>query len=305
VRRGGVTLWAWMASIAVHIIILAIFGVSKFSQSAHRSSHRPVPTADITQVKRLIEKAPVTVKPKVKKTFDHSDKKTAGKIFSESQIFNTAKSAAQSPSDKWDGLTGFLASQDSFSLANDTDLSYRIKFFGSWTDRRKICYLVDCSGSMRGIFSRVKKELKDSISSLQPDQYFNIIFFGDNRLFEFEKGRLVRATGKAKSAAHLFIDAARPIGQTNAWAAMERAVRIRDDFGKSPSVVYFLTDGFELTFEDTQSFAKKITKLLRRSAPSTVINTIGFWPQNDDRKMLQLIAEQSKGEFVYITDSDG
>jgi len=178
-----------------------------------------------------------------------------------------------------------------------------VEFFGSWTDQRKVCYLVDCSGSMQGMFGRVQRKLKDSIKGLQPDQYFYIIFFGGDRLFEFGDGELLRARRQAKSAAYDFIDSVRPAGQTNAIAALERAVQIRDSRGAGPSVVYFLTDGFELTTEDEQRFSQKISNLLKRFAPRPRINTIGFWSAGSDRKMLETMAKQSGGEFVFVEDS--
>ncbi len=156
---------------------------------------------------------------------------------------------------------------------------------------------------MQGVFGRVRRKLKESIGNLQQDQYFYIIFFGGGKLFEFGNGRLLRATQKAKLAAYEFIDLIGPAGQTNALAALERAVQIRDSRARSPSVVYFLTDGFELTTEDKQRFSQKIANLLKRFAPTTRINTIGFWPQSSDRQLLKVIARQSGGEFVFIEDS--
>ena len=45
-----------------------------------------------------------------------------------------------------------------------------------------------------------------------------------------------------------------------------------------------------------------IENLLKIFAPQARINTIGFWPQYDDRKLLEAIANQSSGELVLITD---
>jgi hypothetical protein len=87
-------------------------------------------------------------------------------------------------------------------------------------------------------------------------------------------------------------------------AALERALQIRDESGDAPSLVYFLTDGFELTSRNAQRLPQKMANLLRRFAPDTKINTIGFWPAEDDRKMLKIIAEQSGGEFVSVTDEN-
>jgi len=290
---------AWTASIGVHLIVLTAFGVVKFSQSETQNCRQPIPMAKVSQIKKLAEAKSIMPKPKVKRPVkSRLTKETAG-ILPMNRIFDTAKPGALNPVNlsKASGSVGGLS-------AGGVILPEGIEFFGSKTNKRKVCYVVDCSGSMQGIFSRVRKELAESIEDLQPDQYFYIIFFGGDRLFEFGKGRLVRATEQSKSAAFSFIETIQPAGRTNALAAMERAMRIRGSMGRSPSVVYFLTDGFELTTQDSQWFSQKIADLLRQFAPETKINTIGFWPQGNDRKMLEAIAEQSGGESVFITDID-
>ena len=78
----------------------------------------------------------------------------------------------------------------------------------------------------------------------------DIIFFGDDRLFEFGDGELLRATEDVKSSAREFISTIEPRGRTNALAAFERTAKIHDGLTGSSAVVYFLTDGFELTTED-------------------------------------------------------
>ncbi len=305
-RRGSVTFWAWMASIVVHLIVLTAFGAVKFSpcrQQAGANAQgkpRPTPMAKISRIKKLLQAAPIIPKPKIKKSAESRFARRTDKLLPTNRIFGALKPGSQNFGD----LAKPVHSRSVFSLPGSADLPHRIEFFGSRTEQRKVCYLVDCSGSMRGIFVQVRKKLKESIGNLQPDQYFYIIFFGGDRLFEFGNDKLLRATQKAKSAAYDFIDSIRPAGQTNALAALERAVQIRDGSGVAPSLVYFLTDGFELTTEDVQRFSQKIANLLKRFAPRTRINTIGFWPQSDDRKMLEAIAKQSGGEFVLITDGD-
>ncbi len=301
-RRGSVTFWAWTTSIAVHLIVLAAFGLVKFSRPKAQDKQHPAPVAKVSRIKKLTQAAPITPKPKIKKPLSATSRdrfvRKADRKLPTGRIFDSAKPRLQDLGD----LTKSVSSQGVFSLVSSADLPHRVEFFGSWTDQRKICYLVDCSGSMQGILGQVRRKLKESIQSLQPDQYFYIIFFGGDRLLEFGNGRPVRATEKAKSAAYDFIDSVHPAGQTNAMAAMERAVQIRDSRAQSPSVVYFLTDGFELTTEDVQKFSQKIADLLKRFAPTTRINTIGFWPASDDRKMLETIARQSGGEFVFVRD---
>lgn len=189
---------------------------------------------------------------------------------------------------------------DSTLLPASGEFPGRIEFFSSGGGQRRVCYLVDCSGSMQGIFAQVRENLKESISALQPDQYFYVIFFGDGKLYEVGEGKLLRATARAKTAAKDFIDSMSPAGKTNAAAALERVVKIQDGKGISPSMVYFLTDGFELTGEDTTAFPQRIANLLEKYAPEMKINTIAFLPQADDRIMLETIARQSGGEFVCI-----
>jgi hypothetical protein len=263
----------------------------------------PIPTATVSRVKKLIEAAPVIPKPKIKRPgeaeFAGVANSAARKLTVE-RIFEAAKPGNKDLGD----LSKPSVSESVYVLPGSQVLSPRIEFFGSFTDQRKVCYLVDCSGSMQGVFGRVQRNLKESISGLQADQYFYIIFFGADKLYESGDGRLLRAGEKAKSSAYDFIDSIQPAGLTNAPAALERAVQIRDGRGINPSVIYFLTDGFELTAKGTQIFSQKVADLLKRFAPTTRINTIGFWPQSSDRKMLEEIARHSGGEFVLISDDE-
>jgi hypothetical protein len=83
---------------------------------------------------------------------------------------------------------------------------------------------------------------------------------------------------------------------------MQQAVKIRDDTGVGPSLVYFLTDGFELSEQDSSRFAHQVMTMLRSFSPKTKINTIGFWPAEQDRKLLETMARESGGEFVVVGD---
>ncbi len=292
------TFWAWTVSIAVHLIAFTGFGFVKFSQTEGGVKQRPVPTAKVSQVKKLVQTAGVIPKPKMKRP----DKvRLTGKnasLLPVGEIFGKTKSVSEDRQ----SLATSSAPVSKFSPPSGADLREGIEFFGSFADERKVYYVVDCSGSMQGVFGRVREQLIESIAELQPDQYFYIIFFGGDRLFEFGDGELLRAAEETKSAAYEFIDSIQPAGHTNASAAFERAVQIRDSVADSGSVVYFLTDGFELAAEDELGFSQELSEILTKFAPNTRINTIGFWPQRGDREMLETIAEQSGGEFVLVDD---
>ena len=301
-RKGGIRFWALMISVIVHLIVLTVFGAVKFSQVQAPGKHGPAPMAKISRIKKLAEAALIIPKPKIKKFAESRFTKGANKLLTTERIFATAAPTARLRPLR--PYTDSDAQPDMRSAISTGELILPngIEFFGSFTDKRKVCYLVDCSGSMQGIFGRVRRELAESIRNLQPDQYFSIIFFGGDRLIESGNGKLIRATPQTKASAYRFIDSVRPAGKTNALAALERAVQIRDGSGTRPAVIYFLTDGFELTTEDTHRFLQKVANILTRFAPATKINTIGFWTQGDDREMLKTIAGQSGGEFIFITD---
>lgn len=296
----GPGFYAWIVSILVHVLILAGLWFVHFPQDRGRTTATVVPLAAVSKVQKLTQSAAVVPKPRVK---------------SPSQSFSLDTNVSKSPpTTRLDGdrlrveasPAGSAYRADSRSYipvveADSPALAGRVGFFDSYTQHRKICYVVDCSGSMRGSFKRVQDRLKQSIADLQPDHYFHIIFFGDGRLTESPGGSLRRASERNKSAAFDFIESLRPAGTTNALAALERALRIRDIDGNAPSVVYFLTDGFDLDGKGSALFSTRIDEMLKGLAPATQINTIGFWPQEDDRSALEAIAAQSGGRCVLIT----
>ncbi|GAG09399.1 unnamed protein product, partial [marine sediment metagenome] len=65
-RSGSVTFWAWTASVVVHLVVLTVFGVARFSQLKAQDRQQPVPTARVSWVKKLIETVPIVPKPKIK-----------------------------------------------------------------------------------------------------------------------------------------------------------------------------------------------------------------------------------------------
>ncbi len=297
-RKGSVMFWGWIASLLLHLVILSVFGVVKFSRAkaTEKKTDSVTATATIKKIQELIKTSPVIPKPKVYKTTTYRLSSRTNKIAFDNQLFDAPTSSYSTPDFS-------KAEMSTAGFSKDYDFAHRnVEFFGNRTQGRRICYVVDCSGSMRGMFSRVQRKLKDSIGKLQADHYFYIIFFGGDKLREFRYGKLVRAGSKAKTAAFSFIDSVQPYGKTDAMAALERAVMIRDNKGICPSVIYFLTDGFELTTDKEQPFLETITQMLNTFAPQTKINTIAFWAQADDKRILEIIAQQSGGKFVPVKD---
>lgn len=297
-RKGSITFWAWIISAAIHLIVIGVLSIIQFSPSGAEKMQSTVPTAKIQQARRILHTAPEGPKPKIKTPAFEEFGSEKSQHISSGQIFTRAKNGNAD----FEDLPGILVSGKSFVPLSNSILSRKSDFFGSRTSRRRICYLVDCSGSMSGMFGWVQQQLRQSIENLEQDQYFYIIFFGNDRIFKFGDGKLVRASNKNKQAAFKFIDSVQPAGKADAFSALRSAIQTRDAAGSAPSLVYFLTDGFELAAENSNLSEQQITSYLKVYAPSIQFNTIGFWPQEQDRKVLEAMARESGGQFIIITD---
>lgn len=288
-------LYALGGSVVVHIIVLAVFGAVRFSRVPGTEKARVIPNAKISEVKRLIETASIIPKPVMK---------TSERVFSRK---DNERLAVESVFDRsgYEFDSGGIESDAGFAgetYGGEEVRAKGVEFFGSWSQEKRICYVVDRSGSMKGVFRRVAAKLQDSVSSLLPDQYFYIIFYGGDRLFEFNKGKFVRASNRNKAAAISFIGTVRCSGSTNAMAALEKAIRICGSESVADSTIYFLTDGFELASKDSYSVSRKIANMIKYRGPKIRINTIGFWPSSGDKLLLERIAEQSDGQCSIVRD---
>ena len=292
-RRGSITMWAWMLSVAVHLILLAVFALVRFSLVPDGPSFAVTPAVTVAQIEQIKKHSRILPKPKIKSYLLNRTRSRRNEI-------EFSPAARIKPFDKQHRLPETLATGGIELLVGVRPLKPGTQFFGQATNLRKICYVVDCSGSMQGLFNRVRKQLKSSIAKLQHDHYFYIIFFGGDHLLESGRGQLLRATPKTKLAAYSFIDTVRPAGATNALAAIERAMQLRDPDGKGPQLIYFLTDGLDLERLDNADFDLLVENLRKNLAPEIKINTIGFWAQNDDCRVLQAVAQRCGGRFTNV-----
>ena len=290
--------WALIITVGAHIIILTAFGFVEFSHFKTDKNPAGKPTVSLKPVSTLAQTALIVPKPRIRKQGSAISVDTLK--LSTNEIFANFKPAASIlPVELYQqGAAGDTVNMSTEGL----QLTSGVEFFGTFARQRRVCYVVDCSGSMQGLFGLVQNRLCESVKKLQADQYFEIIFFAGDRLDEFGDGRLVRATNEAKIRAYRFIETVRPAGKTNAMAALETALHVRDSTGQGAEVIYFLTDGFELGTGGTYMFQTKTANLLAQFAPKTKINTIGFYAQGRDCTLLEAIAEQSGGQFVLVTD---
>ncbi len=294
---------AWGVSIFAHAAVLSVFAAAKFSQQSVNVQQASA-AVSISQATKLLQSPAVIPKPKVvsKKSSAAAVKgRTLQTLNSQISNFNYQ---TISSGDARLAPTFSTAENEAQKLRDFDEFSQTAKFFGSVAQGRRICYVVDCSGSMQGLWKRVREELIVSIDRLEADQYFAVIAFGAGSVRDLGDGKMSRASDKTKKDAYSFIDSLRPAGETNAFDAIQKAVKVRDETGVGPSVIYFLTDGFELDEQDSTQFTHRIIITQRSFAPKTQINTIGFWPGEQDRRTLERIARESGGEFVIVNDGD-
>lgn len=289
-NKTSVRMRAWVISISLHLLVLIVFCFTRFSK-ANEGVYRPdqIPQTKVSRVRELSQTDTVRPKPKVKK-FVRQKAENSGFKVPVKEILIERPAARSISVDK--------PKSDFRDLTSIEPAPNKVEFFGIWTDQLRVCYIVDCSGSMKGMFGHVRARLKNSILSLQPDQYFCIIFFGNDGLLEYSDGEFVRAAKYNKETAFDFIDSTKPSGKADAKMAIKRAIKI---CGSKPVVIYFLSDGFELTGEDTS--VKDMEKLIKGFAPQIKINTIGFWPQDPDRLILSFMAERSGGNCIFVNDN--
>ena len=288
-RKGKITVAAMLLSFALHIVVLGIFSLISFSSSQTNTFAASGNSISLQNIKAISQMPQTVAKPKVKK-LSNPDKQS--RSLSKNENLATDKELPGKPDDV------NLHTSDT-SLASVPLFSFSTEFFGSQTDLRKICFVVDCSGSMKGTFGMVRRNLKDSISKLRQDQYFDIIFFRGEELIDFGNNRLVRASENRKIQALKFIDSVSPAGTTNAAKALTYAMGVKDPAGNAAQLIYFLTDGLDMN-DNSMDFSKRIERQRKKLAPSTVINTIGFWTELYDRSELIKIAGSSGGKFVNV-----
>ncbi|MCA9215234.1 MAG: hypothetical protein KDB27_19335 [Planctomycetales bacterium] len=162
-----------------------------------------------------------------------------------------------------------------------------VKYYGQEYSANNVVYIVDASGSMRGArFARATEELLYSLSHLQTEQKFAVLFFSGRTVRSYPGAtRLVRATRTNVAKARRLIRSIRPHGGT------EPARSIIDALDRNPELVFFLSDG-EVP-DSTVGVAKDA------NTNYAVINTIGF-EFRFGAHILRLVAEQNGGKYRFV-----
>ncbi len=164
---------------------------------------------------------------------------------------------------------------------------------------RKVVYLCDCSGSMLGVFGRLKQELKQQIAGLDlaDGQQFNIIFFSDGSPRVLFADGLHIAGDSEKKLADDFIDNAVAAGGTVPVPAIKLAMT------EKPDLIYLLTDGFD----QVANFDEVVRAFSSDNREGQTHVDCIFLQADEDPKLEQVlrqIADEAHGHFRKILKSE-
>lgn len=277
------SLGAWSVSLGIHAVLLSVFSGVRLQSAVSQTHADSAAYLAMEQVSRVIQAEPITPKPKLRP------------ILSEKvRVDFTPGSKPEPPIEI--PLCGSVP-----SILSDDLISPSVDFFGNRSAARRICFVVDCSGSMFGRMGLVRQQLTRAIDKLAPDQFFSILFFQEgDTILESGSGILQRATTVSKQKALDLIVTVLPSGKTEVLGALRKAMELRTPGGEGPELIYFLTDGFDLEESGAVLFVRHVEKMRKELAPQTAIHTIGFWTDQKDRWILEVLATESGGIFISV-----
>jgi len=285
-QHGKVCYWALIFSVAVHSVTLAVFTGVKLSGRAE-GEVSPPPVISLQMIEQVVVAEPAPKpKPRVEPIVQPESKQPA--LIADPQPEPLVADTPPEPPQVVESIVDSKPEPD------------EVEFFGQKSMVQRVCYVVDCSGSMYGRMYLVKDQLKKSILKLNSRQGFSVMFFMEGQTVLTSSGTLAPATAGAKSTALELIASVRPSGSTDAGHALKAAMQLKDTSGKGPEVVYFLTDGFDLDAQSSRLFTEKVNRLRSKHAPAAILHTIGFAPQPQDRQMLKHLAQNTSGAFIEI-----
>lgn len=290
---GKVRYWVLLVSVLVHAAALAVFTGVKLSDHANaETTERPVMSVEMIQ--QVIAETSIKPKPKIETLPEPVEVSEQAPLIAEEKPVEEPHPEVEIPQEETEIIPPPVEAPAA---------THEVEFFGQKSIVQRICYVVDCSGSMYGQMYRVKEQLKRSVLKLNSRQAFSIVFFMDGRqIVQSGSGRLVPATAQAKSEALKLIETIRPGGSTDAAHALECALGLRCPEGDGPEVIFFLTDGFNLDEGGSVSFIEKIDQLRKSLARGAVLHTIGFWPETRDKMMLEALANMSGGRYISVSN---
>lgn len=292
-QHGKIQYWALILSVAAHSATLAVFTGVKMSGGVSKDQPVKRSAMNVQMIEQVIAQPTPKPKPRIEPIVTPSPPEkqpTQPPLISESEPPQPVVAEAEPTKVEPEIVNPVVE-----PAVNE------VKFFGRKSIVQRVCYVVDCSGSMYGRMYQVRDQLKRSILNLNSQQAFSIVFFMEGQTLKATgNGKLQQATAPAKSKALQLIESVRPSGSTDAAHALRWAMKLRDDSGKGAELIYFLSDGFDLDPDSSTRFVNQLQSLRASLVPNAALHTIGFGSQPQDRQMLLSLAHSTGGEFIEV-----
>lgn len=173
------------------------------------------------------------------------------------------------------------------------------QFFGIQATGKNFVFIVDSSGSMTGTrWKNAVRELRNSLTALQENQRFYVIFFDhqthlmfQGRVDQFRKSRRLKMINATDEN----------LDRVNNWLrrvdlGTQTRPRISFDYGMSlqPDAIFFLTDG-----EFNDGTYEYLMGIAAQSSNIPTIHTVAFGNRSAGRA-LEEIAERFKGKYRFV-----
>jgi hypothetical protein len=162
-------------------------------------------------------------------------------------------------------------------------------FFGIRGGGKRICFIVDVSGSMSsgGKLDRLKQELSATIQGLKPDAQFAVVFF-DSSTHTIAQ-TWMSSDADRRNAMQVIANQGSGSG-TDPTGAFEFAFRTLNPL---PDCIYYMTDG--QTYADVVGLLRS----LNAGPQKTSIHAIAFGDQTLEAVMKQ-IASENNGTYLFV-----
>jgi hypothetical protein len=167
--------------------------------------------------------------------------------------------------------------------------------FGVEGKGSKFIYVFDRSASMEGApLTAAKKQLLESLGSLDTVQQFHMIFFNEKtQAFDLTGGgrRIAFASDRNKKLAANFV------GGITADGGTDRFVALREAINFAPDVIFFLTDA---DGPMSPSELAAIARANRKVQATICVIEFGTKPAPTPNNFLARIAQESGGQYGYV-----
>jgi hypothetical protein len=287
----------WVVSGLAHLLIIAVFLVASSGKNAPSAQVRLIPTSTFEQPSEPLQPEPIIDNLKVEPPMPSP---MSAEPADPPPLNSLPPAPGIAPA-----IAALTSNSSSYVFGSDNlAATAATRFCGVPASGNRICYIIDCSGSMVMALDYVRREVQRTVSTLNPGQYFNVIFFAGGDPIQLMPPQLRRANLHQRRAALDFIKNV-PLTNvpTNTAAAqavisaLKTAFTITTPTKQTVQTVYLFTDG---EFDNT-SVAAFVTQMQQNRPTPVVINVIACGSR-DNETFLRQLATKHKGRYRFLSD---